>query len=70
MTGKQVAISLDKPVVGRNINEEDVFYVKVPEAHAKNLLTRLRDNLTSDELDVLDEYVQLMRKKANAFFAI
>jgi translation initiation factor 5B len=70
MTGKQVAISLDKPVVGRNINEEDVFYVKVPEAHAKNLLTKLRDNLTSEELDALNEYVQLMRKKTNAFWAI
>jgi translation initiation factor 5B len=70
ITGKQVAISLDKPVVGRNINEEDVFYVKVPEAHAKNLLTKLRDNLTAEELDVLDEYVQLMRKKTNAFWAV
>ncbi len=70
ITGKQVAISLDKPVVGRNINEEDVFYVKVPEAHAKDLLTKLRDNLTSEELDTLNEYVQLMRKKTNAFWAI
>lgn len=70
MTGKQVAISLDKPVVGRNINEGDVFYVRVPEAHTKTLLTKLRDNLTSEELEALNEYVQLMRKKTNAFWAV
>ncbi|MCW3980415.1 MAG: translation initiation factor IF-2 [Candidatus Bathyarchaeota archaeon] len=70
LTGKQVAISLDKPVVGRNINEGDVFYVRVPEAHTKTLLTKLRGNLTSEELEALNEYIQLMRKKTNAFWAV
>ncbi|MCW4052751.1 MAG: translation initiation factor IF-2 [Candidatus Bathyarchaeota archaeon] len=69
MTGKQVAISLDKPVVGRNINEGDIFYVRVPEADTKTLLTKLRDNLTSEELEALTEYALLMRKKTNAFWA-
>ena len=61
--GMQVAISMDKPVVGRQIFERDVLYVKVPEADAKALLTAHLDDLTSDELDVLKEYIALMQKK-------
>lgn len=65
----QVAVSLDKPVVGRHIHEKDVLYVRVPEAQAKALLTRLRDQLTNEELEALNEYVELMRKKTNPFWA-
>jgi len=67
---KQVAISIDKPFVGRNIHEEEVFHVKVPESHVKALLTKFQGSLTSEELEILDEYVQIMRKKTNAFWAI
>jgi translation initiation factor 5B len=67
---KQVAISMDKPIVGRTIHEEEVFHVQVPESHVKALLTKMRGNLTANELEILDEYVQIMRKKTNAFWAI
>jgi translation initiation factor 5B len=65
----QVAVSLDKPVVGRHIHEKDVLYVRVPEAHAKVLLTKFQDRLTSEELEALNEYVELMRKKTTPFWA-
>jgi len=61
--GMQVAISMDKPIVGRHIFEKDVLYVKVPEADAKALLTAHLDDLTAEEQDVLKEYIALMRKK-------
>ena len=61
--GMQVAISIDKPLVGRHIFEKDVLYVKVPEAHAKALLTTFVDKLTMEEQEALNEYVNLMRKK-------
>jgi len=61
--GMQVAVSIDKPVVGRHIFEKDVLYVKVPERHAKVLLTTFMDRLTMEEQEVLNEYVNLMRKK-------
>ena len=61
--GMQVAISLDKPTVGRHIFENDVLYVKVPEAHAKTLLKEFVDRLSPDEQEALNEYVNLMRKK-------
>ena len=61
--GMQVAISIDKPMVGRHIFEKDVLYVKVPEHHAKMLLTTFMDRLTMEEQEALNEYVNLMRKK-------
>jgi translation initiation factor 5B len=63
-TGMQVAVSLDKPVVGRHINEGDILRVKVPEAHAKALLTKFQDNLSSDELETLNELVNIMRRRS------
>jgi translation initiation factor 5B len=61
--GMEVAISLDKPIAGRHVFERDILYVKVPEKDAQALLTNHLDDLTSEEQDVLKEYINLMRKK-------
>ncbi|NWF86931.1 translation initiation factor IF-2 [Candidatus Bathyarchaeota archaeon] len=61
--GMQVAISMDKPVVGRHIFEKDVLYVKIPESDAKALQTTFMDKLTTEEQEALKEYVNAMRKK-------
>jgi len=61
--GMQVAISLDKPMVGRHIFEKDVLYVKVPEPHAKVFYTAFMDKLTVEEQEALNEYVNIMKKK-------
>ncbi len=63
-TGMQVAVSLDKAVVGRHINEGDVLRVKVPEAHAKALQTKFQDYLSPDELETLNELINIMRRKS------
>lgn len=63
-TGMQVAISLDKPIVGRHIFEKDTLYVHVPEAHAKTLLAKFQDNLSVEELNALNEFVEMMRHKS------
>jgi translation initiation factor 5B len=63
--GMQVAISMDKPMVGRHLFEKDVLYVKVPETDAKTLLTKFMDKLTAEEQEALNEYVALMRKKTS-----
>ncbi len=62
--GMQVAISLDKPVVGRHIYENDVLYVKVPEADAKALLEKFRDRLSAEEIDALKKFVEIMRRES------
>jgi translation initiation factor 5B len=61
--GMQVAVSMDKPIVGRHVFEKDVLFVKVPEKDAKALLTAHSDDLTAEEQEVLKEYIALMRKK-------
>jgi len=67
--GMQVAVSLNKPTVGRQINENDVLYIRIPEPHAKVLLTKFQDQLNPAELEALNEYVELMRRKTTPFWA-
>jgi translation initiation factor 5B len=62
-TGMQVAVSMDKPVVGRHVFERDILYVKVPEPDVRVLMSTYMDKLEEDEQEVLREYVEMMRKK-------
>ncbi len=68
-TGMQVAISMEKPVVGRHINEGDVVFVKVPENHVRALLTNFQTHLSSDELEALNELINIMRRKSPSWAA-
>jgi translation initiation factor 5B len=61
--GLQVAISMEKPIVGRHVFEKDILYVKVPEPDARVLMSTYLDKLTEDEQEVLQEFVEAMRKK-------
>lgn len=62
-SGMQVAVSLEKPIVGRHINEGDTLYVKMPESHAKAMSTKFQTRLSAQELDALNNYVAIMRRK-------
>ncbi len=53
--GKQVAVSIDKPMVGRQINEGDALYVDVPPQHARVLSSKFKEHLTPGELALLNE---------------
>lgn len=67
--GAQVAVSLGKATVGRNIHEGNIFYVKVPEAHAKVLQTKFQDRLTAEELEALMEFIAI-RRLESPFWAV
>jgi translation initiation factor 5B len=67
--GLQVAISVTKAIIGRHIHEGEVFYVRVPEAHAKVLLTKFQDRLTAEELEALNQFIEIMRLES-PFWAI
>ena len=60
--GKQVAVSIDKPIVGRHIFEGDVLYIDVPTKHAKTLSSKFRDYLSPAELALLDELANIAAK--------
>ncbi len=62
--GRQVAISIDKPIVGRHFDEGDVLYVRVPERDAKILMEKFMDRLTPDEVETLRELVKVMRESS------
>ncbi len=64
--GMQVAISIDKAIVGRHIDEGDVLYVNVPPEHRRKLLEKFRDKLTPEEIEVLEELERIMLEKFRA----
>ena len=66
--GKEVAVSIDGPTVGRQINEGDLLYVEVPEKHAKVMEQELYDELSQGERLMLDEFLTIKRRD-NPFWA-
>jgi acyl CoA:acetate/3-ketoacid CoA transferase len=64
----QVAVSMDKHIIGRHLLEKDILYFKVPEPDVRIFQTTYADQLTQEEQDALKEYVVAMRKKS-PFFA-
>ena len=65
-TGMEVAVSIKGPTVGRQIKEDDVLYVDVPDRHILAIRKKFMDELTQQEIDVYDEIVQIKRN-AGAF---
>jgi len=61
--GMEVAISMDKPILGRHILEEDILYVRIPEGDTKMLLKNHIDKLSNEEQELIIEYTTFMRKK-------
>ncbi|MBL7168698.1 translation initiation factor IF-2 [Candidatus Bathyarchaeota archaeon] len=61
--GKEVAVSMPQPIVGRHIKEKDILFVDVPEKHAKLLREKYQGRLTAGALEVLRELTELKRKK-------
>ena len=61
--GEQVAVSIDGPTVGRQIDEEDVLWVELPEKHAKILEQELAEDIPADEREALVQYLEKHRKR-------
>jgi len=66
--GMQVAVSMDKPTVGRHVFEKDVLFAKMPEPDVRAFQGVFADKLSSEEQETLNEYIKAMRKKM-PFFA-
>ena len=59
---QQVAVSLPKVTVGRQINEGDILYSAVPEEDFRKL-KQFKKYLTQEEIGILKEIAQISRKK-------
>ncbi len=61
--GDELAVSIEGAVVGRNVKEEDVLFTDIPRDHALKLQRDLRDLLSGDEREVLDEILSIKRRE-------
>ncbi|MCA1811866.1 MAG: translation initiation factor IF-2, partial [Halobacteriales archaeon] len=61
--GDEVAISVPGPTIGRQLHEEDILYMDIPETDAKWLLTEGQKQVTPEEKDVLLEFLKVRRKE-------
>ena len=61
--GDELAVSIERAVVGRNVHEGDVLYTDVPRDQVLALKRELRDLLSGDELAVLDEIIAIKQRK-------
>jgi len=60
--GDEVAVAIDGVTVGRQIDEDDILLVDIPESHAKKLR---KMDLSAAEKEVLDELITIHRKDSN-----
>jgi len=60
--GKQVAISMDKVTIGRQISDEEVLYSAISESDFRKL-KELKEYLSEDEKQVLREIAEIKRKE-------
>ena len=65
--GMQVAVSVNGPQIGRQINEGDIFYTYLDSRQAKLLLNRFNNRLDEEEKMILDTIVSIRRKLDPAF---
>jgi translation initiation factor 5B len=61
--GSSVAISIRGPTVGRQIREGDILYSDIPEIQLDRLSRELGEELSPDELEVLNEIKEFKSRK-------
>jgi translation initiation factor 5B len=60
LMGREIAVAIEDATVGRQINEEDVLYVDIPESHAHELSSY---KLSADEQEAFDQIAAIKRKE-------
>ncbi len=60
--GRQVAIAIDGPTVGRQIKENDILYSELQENEVKLIEAKYRKNLSADEEEAFEEVKNIKRK--------
>jgi len=60
IAGQEVAVAIDEPTVGRQIDVEDVLLVDIPEGHVAELA---KFELKQDEAEVLEQVKEIKRKE-------
>jgi translation initiation factor 5B len=58
----EVAISVRGIEIGRDIGKDETLFVNVPESHVRQLMSKFLNELTSDQKEVLRDFIKLMRE--------
>lgn len=65
--GMQVAVSIKGPVIGRQLNEDEILYTDLNSKHAKMLTERFIHRLDEEEKQVFDRILSMKRKSDPAY---
>ena len=65
--GMQVAVSIKGPVIGRQLNEDDILYTDLNSKQAKMLTERFGQRLNEEERQVFDRILTMKRKSDPAY---
>ncbi|MHC1566265.1 MAG: translation initiation factor IF-2 [Candidatus Syntropharchaeia archaeon] len=65
--GREVAVAIEGPTIGRQVKENDLLYVDVPKKHVKVIETELYDLLREDEREAMEKFLSIKRK-SNLFW--
>ena len=65
--GMQVAVSIKGPVIGRQLNEDEILYTDLNSKHAKMLTERFIHRLDEEEKQVFDRILFMKRKSDPAY---
>ena len=65
--GMQIAVSIRGPTIGRQINEDDIFYTDLNSRQAKLLIERFSHRLNEEETEVFNNVLKLKRSNDSAF---
>jgi translation initiation factor 5B len=60
--GKEVAMAIDGPVVGRQIKEGDTLYIDIPEKHAKIAEQELFEAMKIEDKETLMAFMEIKRR--------
>jgi translation initiation factor 5B len=62
VAGKEVAVAIEGPTVGRQIKEGEILYIDVPERHAKIVEQELFEAMTVEDKEALMAFMEIKRR--------
>ncbi|MFX1239547.1 MAG: hypothetical protein ACFE8P_17730 [Promethearchaeota archaeon] len=68
--GSDVALSIRGIEIGKDIGKDETLFVNLPESHVRQLMAKFLNELTSDQKEVLREYIKMMRTHSHPWWGM
>jgi hypothetical protein len=56
--------------IGRDLGKDETLFISVPESHVRQLVMKFNDELSSEQKEILREYILTMRKYKNPWWGM